>query len=279
MGKVDLGIKIAERIGLFGKNGGSFVRKSALISKNTIFAYKPNYDRAVRSWNKELLENGYNSQTAQKLAKLKVAEDMTTWGRPLEYTTLPRRYEDPKLLDMGSLGEDASTYVMDITNKARAINRAKYNPIVAERMKTNPELFALSQEEAASKTILDRAFTKVQPNVVTSMEYRGAALRKDSVEYQNLLKLKKGDTHTEPGYIWTSPNQYYVFRRYADATGGFKPQASIKYHILMPKGSKMLCVDRLNPETLLNYNSQFKVHNIQKSDNGNIQLFLEYLST
>ncbi len=278
MGKVDLSIKIAERIGLFGKAGRSLVRKPVPITKNTIFAYKPNYDRAVRSWNRKLLENGYNSQTAQKISKLKVKEDMITWGKPLECTNLPRRYEDPKLLDMGSLGEDASTYVMDITNKARAIERAKFNPIIAERMKTNPELFALSEEEALSKTILDRAFTKVQPNAVTSIEYRGAALRKDSVEYRNLLKLEKGNIHTEPGYIWTSPNQGYVFGRYADASGGFKPQASIKYHILMPKGSKMLCVDRLNPETLLSYNSQFKVHNIQKSDNGNIQLFLEYLS-
>ena len=213
MGKVDLGIKIAERIGLFGKTGRSFVRKSVPITKDTIFAYKPNYDRAISSWSRELLGNGYNSQTAQKLAKLKVKEDMITWGRPLEYTPLPRRYEDPKLLDMGSLGEDASTYVMNITNKARGINRAKYNPIVAERMKTNPELFAISEEEALSKTILDRAFAKVQPNSVESMEYRGAALRKDSIEYQNLLKLKKGDIHMEPGYIWTSPNQGYVLGR------------------------------------------------------------------
>lgn len=277
MGKVDLGIKIAERIGLFGKASKSFVRKPIPITKDTIFAYKPNYDRAVNSWNRMLLGDGYNSQTAQKLTKLKVKEDMITWGRPLENTNLIRRSNDPKLLDIKSLGEDASTYVMNITNKARAINRAKYNPIVAERMKTHPELFALSEEEALSKTVLDRAFSSVTPNSVSSIEYRGAALRKDSIEYQNLLKLKKGDIHMEPGYIWTSPNQGYVFNRYADATGGFKPQASIKYHILMPKGSKMLCVDRLNPETLLRYNSQFKVHNIQKSDNGNIQLFLEYL--
>lgn len=279
MGKVDSGIKIAERIGIFGKAGKSFVRKSIPITKDTIFAYKPNYDRAVNSWNRELLENRYNSQTAQKLAKLKVKEDMITWGKPLENTNLIRRSSDPKLLDIKSLGEDASTYAMNITNKARGINRAKYNPIVAERMKTNPELFALSEEEILSKTVLDRAFSSVTPNTVSSIEYRGATLRKDSTEYQNLLKLKKGDIHMEPGYIWTSPNQGYAFSRYADATGGFKPQASIKYHILMPKGSKMLCVDRLNPETLLRYNSQFKVHNIQKSDNGDIQLFLEYLQT
>lgn len=74
-------------------------------------------------------------------------------------------------------------------------------------------------------------------------------------------------------------NFCYAFLRYADTLNCFKSQASIKYHILMPKGSKMLCFDKFNPRTLLKYNSQFKVCNIKKSLNGDIELFLEYLST
>ena len=36
----------------------------------------------------------------------------------------------------------------------------------------------------------------------------------------------------------------------------------------------MNCMD---PETLFGYNSQFKVCNIKKEANGDIELFLEYL--
>ena len=284
MGKYDLGLSIVKSCSAWVKASGKsniLQTKPQVFTKNTVFAYKPKYDRAVDSIYQTLVEDGLNSQEAQKLAKSIVRENMVTWGRPLEYKNFKRRSSDPKLLELpnGGFGEDASTYAMNITNKARAIHLAKCNPKIAERMKTHPEAFKLSQEEAISKTILDRAFAKVPPNAVETLEYRGAALPKDHPAYKNLLNLKKGDIYTEPGYTWTSPNQDYAFGRYADSTGGFKPQASIQYHILLPKGSKMLCVDRFNPETLLRYNSQFKVHNIEKSDNGNIQLFLEYLQT
>ena len=282
MGLGKLGITLAKQCTAFLKASGKtniLQTKLQLLTKNTVLAYKPNYDRAVDSIYNELMKDGLNSQAAQKFAKFKVREDMVNWGRPLENRNLNRRASDSQLLKLpnGDLGEDASTYAMEITRKARFRNLAKSNPVVAERMKTRPDLFALSQEEAMSKTILDKAFAKVTPNAVETLEYRGVALQKDSPAYKNLLRLKKGDIYAEPGYIWTSSDQNYAFGRYADITGGLKPQASIKYHILMPKGSKMLCVDRLNPETLLRYNSQFKVHNIEKSDNGNIQLFLEYL--
>lgn len=282
MGLGKLGINLAKQCTAFLKASGKtniLQTKPQLLTKDIVLTYKPNYDKAVDSIYNELMKDGFNSQAAQKFAKFKVKEDMINWGRPLKNRNLNRRASDAQLIELpnGDLGKDASTYAMEITRKARFRNLAKSNPVVAERMKTRPDLFALSQESAMSKTILDRAFAKVTPNAVETLEYRGAALPKDSLAYENLLKLKKGDIYTEPGYIWTSPDQGYAFGRYADITGGLKPQASIKYHILMPRGSKMLCVDRLNPETLLRYNAQFKVHNIEKSDNGNIQLFLEYL--
>lgn len=284
MGKSDLGINLAKRCFAWVKAGGKtsiLETKNQFVAKDAIFAYKPKYDKAVNSCTSSLLKEDLNKQTAEKIAKYKVKEDIINFGKPLENIILKRRASDPQLLklpdDMGDLGADASTYVMNITQKARAVNLAKYNPKVAENMKTKPELFVLSEEELISKKVLDKAFAKVPGNALESIEYRGAAIPKNSIVYQNLVNLKKGDVYIEPGYIWTSPNRNYAFGRYADITGGFTPQASIKYHIFIPPKSKMLCVDRLNPETLLKYNSKFKVCNIIKHNNGNLDLFLEYL--
>lgn len=256
--------------------------KPLAITKDTVFAYKPNYDKAFSSWEKSLLAEGYGVQEARTVAKEAVNKTMTDFGRPLEssiFSSNMRRTSDPKLLDspLFAFGEDASTYAMEITKKARAVNRAKYNPFVAEKMRTSPELFALDETERLSKNVLDKAFTNVKPNSTTTVEYRGALIPKNSVDYQNITKLKKGDIHTEQGYIWTSPESGYAFGRYSVKPLGDSGKASIRSHILLPEGSQTLHVDRFNPETLLGYNSQFKVCNIKKEANGDIELFLEYL--
>ena len=254
--------------------------KPVTITKDTIFAYKPNYDKALCSWEKSLLAEGYSVQAARSNARQIVNYNMTNFGRPLEssvFSSSMRRY-DSVLLDspIYDIGEDATTYVMDITKKARFVNRAKYNPFVAEKMQTSPELYTLTEKEKMSKSILDKAFVNVKPNSTTLVEYRGATIPKNSVDYQNIAKLKKGDIHTESGYTWTSPDASYV-GRYSAMTESNFGKASINSHILLPKGSQTLHVDRAKPETLLGYNSQFKVCNIKKEANGDIELFLEYL--
>ena len=254
--------------------------KPITITKDTVFAYKPNYDKAVSSWEKFLLATGHGVQGARTLAKDSVNEIMTNFGRPLEFSIFSsnmRRTSDPSLLGspLFGLGEDASTYAMNITKKARAVNRAKYNPFVAEKMRTSPELFALDETERMSKSILDKAFANVKPNSTMAIEYNGATIPTNSVDYQNIAKLKKGDIHVKPGYTWTTPSEGDVGRYTAKPYIGGK--ASVKSHILLPEGSQTLHVDRFNPETLLGYNSQFKVCNIKKEANGDIELFLEYL--
>ena len=166
---------------------------------------------------------------------------------------------------------------MEITKKARHINRAKYNSFAAEKMKTSPEFFALTESESMSKSILDKAFTNVKPNSTTTVEYRGAVIPKSSVDYQNITKLKKGDIHTESGYTWTTPDADNAFSRYAAKDSTDITRARVRSHILLPEGSQTLHVDRMKPETLLGYNSNFKVCNIEKSVDGYIDLFLEYL--
>lgn len=253
--------------------------KPVTITKDTIFAYKPNYDKALSSWEKHLSADGYSVQAARSNAREAVNSVMTDFGRPLEpsvFSTNMRRY-DSELLNspMYDIGEDASTYVMSITKKARAVNRGKYNPFAAEKMRTSPELYALDETERMSKSILDKAFANVKPNSTMTIEYNGATIPINSVDYQNIAKLKKGDIHVKSGYTWTTPSEGYVGRYTEKPCIGGK--ASVKSHILLPEGSQTLHIDRLNPETLLGYNSQFKVCNIKKEANGDIELFLEYL--
>ena len=255
--------------------------KPLTITKDTVFAYKPNYDKALSSWEKYLLAEGHSVQEARTVAKTAVNETMTNFGRPLESSIFSQqlRRTDSNLLNspLFDFGIDASTYAMDITRKARAVNRAKYNPFVAEKMRTSPELFALDESQKLSKSILDEAFINVKPNSTATVEYRGALIPKNSVDYQNITKLKKGDIHTEHGYIWTSPDSGYAFGRYSAKPLGDSGKVSIRSHILLPEGSQTLHVDRMKPETLLGYNSNFKVCNIEKSADGDIDLFLEYL--
>ena len=209
------------------------------------------------------------------------------FGRYINIAEVPRRAKfDEKLLELpekyrGGFGsfsaDDASTYAMEITRKERAIELAKTNPIVAKNLANKPYLIEFSEEELISKKILDNAFKNVEPIKSNCIEYRGVMLGTNSPFYKQISKLKKGDIYTEPGYIWTSPDKNYAHGRYSAKTivkDIAKNQASIRYHILMPEGSSMLCVDRANPETLIK--GQFKVCDVIKKDND-IDLFVEHI--
>lgn len=235
------------------------------------------HESAVKSYTDDLLSLGYSKESASNLAKEAVAKDINNWGRPISCGVMSRRYSDTELLRIEGKLDGAGTDAMGISQKLRAQDIAKENPIVAAKMKENPELFLLSQEEQLSKKILDDAFLKVLPNAFATMEYRGAVIPKPCPLYSYISKLKKGDTYKEVGYMWTSPNREYAFGNYASLGGQWRPSVSVRYNILLPKGSKMLCVDRANPETLLRRNSQFRVCNILKDEKDNFELFLEYL--
>ncbi|MBR5554975.1 hypothetical protein IKU74_03070 [bacterium] len=209
------------------------------------------------------------------------------FGRYINVAEVPRRAEfDEQLLELpekyrggfGSLSSsDASTYAMEITRKERAIELAKTNPIVAKNLANKPYLVEFSEEELISKEILDKAFKKVEPLKANCMEYRGVMLQTNNPFYKQISKLKKGDIYTEPGYIWTSPDEIYAHGRYSAKTiveDIAANQASIRYHMLMPEGSRMLCVDRANPETLIK--GSFKVCDVIKKDND-IDLFVEHI--
>lgn len=264
-----------------GKGRSIFKTKPIKITEDTVFAYKPNYDKALYSWEKSLLSQGIEAQTARTLARDAVNDTMINFGRPLESSVFSkhvRRASDPELLVSSLLDENASMYAMRITSKTRNVNIARSNPFVAEKMQTSPEFFILDETERIAKDVLDKAFSKVKPNSTTTVEYRGARIPKNSVDYQNLTKLKKGDIHTEAGYIWTSPDGNYAFSNYGtNPPNNILNNACIRSHILFPEGSQTLHVDRLRPETLVGYNSQYKVCNVKISDDGNIDLFLEYL--
>ncbi|MCQ2755041.1 MAG: hypothetical protein MJ231_08380 [bacterium] len=209
------------------------------------------------------------------------------FGRYIYVSENPRRNPfSGKMLDLppkygtgigGIATADASTYAMDITRKERALELAKTNPTVAKNLADKPYLVELSEEESISKIVLDNAFKNVAPLEENCLEYRGAMLKTNSPFYKQISELKKGDIYREPGYIWTSPDRSYAHGRYSAVSACediAQEQASIRYHILLPKGSKMICVDRVNPETLIK--GQFKVCDFIK-DGNNIDLFVEHI--
>ena len=191
-----------------------------------------------------------------------------------DYNTIKSLLALPKEM-AGGIGDnptcDASTYMMDITSKMRVLSLAKTNPELAERLRARPELVEFTEEEAVSLKVLEDAFKKIKPNPVDTIEYRGCTLSTESPFYKQISELKIGDVYTEPGYIWTSADSGYV-DRYAAKT--LLTNASIKYNILLPKGTKMLCADRVNTETLLK--GDFKVTDIIK-DGDDIELFVEHI--
>ena len=287
MGIARIGLSLLKKTSAFAKTAGKpgiLCTKKQKVTADTILAYKPNYDKAFESYTNALqaeLEIE-NKQVVKNLAKTCVKEDMEMWGgSPVGYLRkLPRKkFETYKLLDIGEgPNVDATTYAMEITRKARYRAIASQNPKIAERQKAMPELVNLTEEEKKSKKVLDEAFDNITPNPEASIEYRGARLFHDNFGYQELLKLKKGDIYTEPGYMWTSPDRGYAFGNYGgEIADRSLPASCIRYNILLPKGSKMLCVDRVKAETLLKYSSKFKVENIQKAENGDINLSLVYL--
>lgn len=208
------------------------------------------------------------------------------FGRELHTGKIPRRLWDDGLLILpgikqGPFGytEDASSYIMDISGKVRSKEMAKYSKHIANLIKENPKRVELDEIETLSKTVIDNAFKKVPGNPYDCVEYRGALFSPKNVFYNEVLKkLKKGDIYKEPGYLWTSPNKEYAFNNYApEMARGALPKIAVKYHIMLPKGTKMMPVDRYYPETLLPFNSNFKVWNVKKGDNGNMELFIEKL--
>ena len=192
-----------------------------------------------------------------------------------DYNTIKSLLALPKEM-AGGIGDfpscDASTYMMDITSKMRRLSLAKTNPKIAERLRLHPELIKLTEEEAVSLKVIEDAFKKIKPNIVDTIEYRGCTLSTKSPFYKQIFELKIGDVYTEPGYIWTSADPHYAHGRYAAKT--LLTNASIRYHILLPKGTKMLCADRVNTETLLK--GDFKVTDIIK-DGDDIELFVEHI--
>ena len=284
MGKIGLAINLAKRTANFVKNSGktSLIQtKPQMFKKGTVLAYEPKYNKAVKYYVDDILQDTHlrNPHEVESLARQAVNNDMKTWGRVLEFGKEEKPLFDLELLNFPPGKYDwydgAISCAMNITKKARYTELTKTNPVYAQRMRSKPELFKLDEAEAYAKKLLDKAFSQIKPTKYDSIEFRGVKVAKDSEFHKNFEKLKKGDIITEPGYIWTSENRGYAFGNYADKADD---KVSIKYHMLMPKGTKEIRMYRHHNENLTPYNSQYRVCGILESGNCK-ELFLEHIPT
>ena len=261
-----LNSKLFERVASYAEKCGA---KSILHTKSPSLKGVKLAECKIKPLCEDVFEHSFSKRLGRILEQGDIRQNT---GDTLKLLKLPKEHAGPLN------AADASTYVMNITKKARTKAIAETNPVVAENMRLNPNLVKLSKEEQVSKQVIDDAFKKIAPNAQETVEFRGAVLPKKNGFYEQLTTLKPGATFTEPGFMWTSPDSGYAFGRYASKSLlNLPPTATVKYNIILPKGSKMLCVDRANPETLLPNNSKFKVLHKKQDQEGNIELFLENL--
>ena len=193
------------------------------------------------------------------------------FGRDIKLDDLPMR-NDNYLVNMpdGCINSCAFGYIMDIGSKERAIEFAKFNPQIAKNMELKPHLFNLTEEQEIAKQVLDEAFEKVTPNSTACLVYRGIHLSSTNPAYKILSKLKRGDIYKEP-YIYASVNQNYAFGNYACKS--VLHDVSVKYHILLPEGTKMLCTSSSEESVL---KGMFKVCDVIK-DGKDLEFFVEHV--
>ena len=218
-----------------------------------------------------------NEADDEILSVQKRFEELT--GRNLDFTGEISRKTDynAEYLNMDLLyGVDAT--IMEITRKARYKKLAEFVPYTAKKIKENPSLVALDEETTAFKKAFDKQIEKAKPTEFDSIEFRGETYRKDDYFYKMALNLKKGDIYEHTGYMWTTPTKKYLENYGGDVV--FKDiNASIRYNLLFPKGSKMIFQDKgeFARETILPENSKFRVLDVIKDENGNIEFFMERL--
>lgn len=204
-------------------------------------------------------------------------EELT--GRNLDFKGEISRKTDynAEYLNM-ALNYNVDDAIMEITRKARYKKLAETLPYTAKKIKEDPSLVALDEKTTAFKKAFDKQIEKAKPTEFDSIEFRGEILPKSSPFYKMSLNLKKGDIYEHTGYMWTTPTKKYL-ENYGGDIVDKDIAAHIRYNLLFPKGSKMVFQDKCNfaRETILPENTKFRVLDVIKDDDGNIEFFMERL--
>lgn len=204
-------------------------------------------------------------------------EELT--GRNLDFKGEISRKTDynAEYLNM-ALNYNVDDAIMEITRKARYKKLAETLPYTAKKIKEDPSLVALDEKTTAFKKAFDKQIEKAKPTEFDSIEFRGEILPKSSPFYKMSLNLKKGDIYEHTGYMWTTPTKKYL-ENYGGDIVDKDIAAHVRYNLLFPKGSKMVFQDKCNfaRETILPENTKFRVLDVIKDDDGNIEFFMERL--
>lgn len=204
-------------------------------------------------------------------------EELT--GRNLDFKGEISRKTDynAEYLNM-ALNYNVDDAIMEITRKARYKKLAEILPYTAKKIKEDPSLVALDEKTTAFKKAFDKQIEKAKPTEFDSIEFRGEILPKSAPFYKMSLNLKKGDIYEHTGYMWTTPTKKYL-ENYGGDIVDKDIAAHIRYNLLFPKGSKMVFQDKCNfaRETILPENTKFRVLDVIKDDDGNIEFFMERL--
>ena len=204
-------------------------------------------------------------------------EELT--GRNLDFKGEISRKTDynAEYLNM-ALNYNVDDAIMEITRKARYKKLAETLPYTAKKIKEDPSLVALDEKTTAFKKAFDKQIEKAKPTEFDSIEFRGEILPKSAPFYKMSLNLKKGDIYEHTGYMWTTPTKKYL-ENYGGDIVDKDIAAHVRYNLLFPKGSKMVFQDKCNfaRETILPENTKFRVLDVIKDDDGNIEFFMERL--